>query len=492
MGKTGGQEEADDQTHKQGDAKTQPVEADDFRVGVADQKIRDQRGNAGREQHGIDKATHFFLLHQSVDNDTQNGGPDVQHIDAPGAEADGQDHRQGGGIVGGALKDDEQQQTHQAHQAHIQEGCGITADGKIDEDELSDFMFIQEELERISITVETLQLWSEQMLESGKIDVSKYNEYKKAKNNATLAQQACELATKCETVVLFIGLTEEFESEGFDRRHLGIPALHTKLVDAVTAVNENVVVAISGGSAIEMPWADKVKGILNCVLGGEASGSAAADILFGDVNPSGKLSETYPLALSDNSSYNYFPGTPVSVEFDNTATVAKLDNNTEKLTFDCPSCTDESPVFFTVIQSGFPTETYSHSNGIEIIREYYNENGDRVSSAKLGDTLTAKISVRATRGNVPNVAIVDLLPGGMTARDLDAKSANFSEIRTDRVLIFTDLTRSHSEYTYTIQITAAGTFQSPSISAMSMYNPETSATYTPYNSTFTVSNAQPD
>ena len=60
----------------------------------------------------------------------------------------------------------------------------ITADGKIDEDELSDFMFIQEELERISITVETLQLWSEQMLESGKIDVSKYNEYKKAKNNA--------------------------------------------------------------------------------------------------------------------------------------------------------------------------------------------------------------------------------------------------------------------------------------------------------------------
>lgn len=185
-------------------------------------------------------------------------------------------------------------------------------------------------------------------------------------------------------------------------------------------------------------------------------------------------------------------GTPVSVEFDNTATVAKLDNNTEKLTFDCPSCTDENPVFFTVIQSGFPTETYSHSNGIEIIREYYNENGDRVSSAKLGDTLTAKISVRATRGNVPNVAIVDLLPGGMTARDLDAKSANFSEIRTDRVLIFTDLTRSHSEYTYTIQITAAGTFQSPSISAMSMYNPETSATYTPYNSTFTVSNAQPD
>ena len=115
--------------------------------------------------------------------------------------------------------------------------------------------------------------------------------------------------------MLFRSLTEEFESEGFDRRHLGIPALHTKLVDAVTAVNENVVVAISGGSAIEMPWADKVKGILNCVLGGEASGSAAADILFGDVNPSGKLAETYPLSLSDNPSYNYYPGYTASVEY---------------------------------------------------------------------------------------------------------------------------------------------------------------------------------
>ena len=62
-------------------------------------------------------------------------------------------------------------------------------------------------------------------------------------------------------MLLFIGLTDEFESEGFDRRHLGIPALHTKLVDAVTAVNENVIVALSGGSAIEMPWANKVKGI---------------------------------------------------------------------------------------------------------------------------------------------------------------------------------------------------------------------------------------
>ena len=126
---------------------------------------------------------------------------------------------------------------------------------------------------------------------------------------------AVEAAKGKDAVLLFIGLTEEFESEGFDRRHIGIPPLHTKLVEAVSAVNENVVVVLAGGAVIEMPWADKVKGILNSILGGEATGSAAADILFGDVNPSGKLAETYPVELSDTPSYNYFPGNTATVEY---------------------------------------------------------------------------------------------------------------------------------------------------------------------------------
>ena len=136
----------------------------------------------------------------------------------------------------------------------------------------------------------------------------------KISDDAFIAE-AVEAAKGKDAVILFIGLTEEFESEGFDRRHLGIPPLHIKLVEAVSAVNENVIVALSGGSAVEMPWADKAKGILNLILGGEASGSAAADILFGDVNPSGKLAETYPLALSDNPSYNNYPGYTASVEY---------------------------------------------------------------------------------------------------------------------------------------------------------------------------------
>ena len=127
--------------------------------------------------------------------------------------------------------------------------------------------------------------------------------------------QAVEAASNNDAVVLFIGLTEEFESEGFDRTHIGIPPLHSKLVDAVTEVNKNVIVVLSGGAVIEMPWINKVKAVVNSYLGGETSGSATADILFGDVNPSGKLAETYPLSLSDNPSYNYFPGHISTVEY---------------------------------------------------------------------------------------------------------------------------------------------------------------------------------
>ncbi len=127
--------------------------------------------------------------------------------------------------------------------------------------------------------------------------------------------EAVNAAKGKDAAVLFIGLTEEFESEGFDRSHLGIPPLHIKLVEEVAKVNPNVVVALSGGAVVEMPWISNAKAVLNCILGGEASGSAAADILFGDVNPSGKLAETYPLTLSDNPSYANFPGNVGTVEY---------------------------------------------------------------------------------------------------------------------------------------------------------------------------------
>ena len=139
---------------------------------------------------------------------------------------------------------------------------------------------------------------------------------KKCKYNKALELivEAKNKAKAADVAVVFVGLTDEYETEGADRHHLSIPPMHNLLVEEVVKANPNTVVVLSGGAAVEMPWADKVPAILNMFLTGQAGGSAVCDILFGDVNPSGKLSETYPLALEDNSSYNYFPGTTVSVE----------------------------------------------------------------------------------------------------------------------------------------------------------------------------------
>ncbi len=143
-----------------------------------------------------------------------------------------------------------------------------------------------------------------------------YSTEKKNKiTDESFIAEAVEKAKNAEVALLFIGLTDEFETEGNDRKHLGIPPLHNKLVEEVLKVNRNVVVVLSGGASVEMPWADSVPAILNQFLTGQAAGSAVCDILYGEVNPSGKLAETYPMALEDNSSANYFPGTSVSVEY---------------------------------------------------------------------------------------------------------------------------------------------------------------------------------
>ena len=131
----------------------------------------------------------------------------------------------------------------------------------------------------------------------------------------TLLEDAVNCAKHTDAAVVFIGLTDEYESEGFDREHMKIPASHTDLVRAVAAANPNTVVVISGGAPIETDWAPKAKAILLAGLGGEAGGSAVADILTGRVNPSGKLAETYAERFEDNPSYPNFPGSRKSVEF---------------------------------------------------------------------------------------------------------------------------------------------------------------------------------
>lgn len=142
-----------------------------------------------------------------------------------------------------------------------------------------------------------------------------YDRKGKRKNEAAYIAEACDLAKNASCAVLFIGLTDDYESEGFDRSTMKLPEGHNKLVEAVCKVTENVVVVLEGGSPVEMPWADDVKAILNAYLGGQAVSPAIVDVLIGKANPCGKLAETYPMCLDDTPTAFRYPESNEDVKY---------------------------------------------------------------------------------------------------------------------------------------------------------------------------------
>lgn len=143
-----------------------------------------------------------------------------------------------------------------------------------------------------------------------------YNPNKKNdKDAAKLIAQACEVASSADKVVIFAGLTDSYESEGFDRSNMKLPDAHNKLIKAVCAVNKNVIVVLQGGSPVEMPWIDDVKAVLNAYLGGQAVNDAVVDVLTGKCNPCGKLAETYPLCLKDTPTADCYPCSDENVQY---------------------------------------------------------------------------------------------------------------------------------------------------------------------------------
>jgi len=128
------------------------------------------------------------------------------------------------------------------------------------------------------------------------------------KTDVTLRDEALKLAAQADVVLYCFGLDEISESEGMDRIHMGIPQNQISLLTALSEVNPNVVGILSAGSAIEMPWQECCKSLLHGYLGGEAGPSAMLRVITGEVNPSGRLSETYPLRYEDTPAYRYFPG----------------------------------------------------------------------------------------------------------------------------------------------------------------------------------------
>lgn len=118
-----------------------------------------------------------------------------------------------------------------------------------------------------------------------------------------LQMKAVKVAAEADVAVLFLGLPDNFESEGYDRKHMNLPNCQNELVEKVLEVQKHVVVVLHNGSAVIMPWKDQVEGILEAYLGGEAVGKAVAEVLAGIKNPSGRLAETFPLRLEDTPCY---------------------------------------------------------------------------------------------------------------------------------------------------------------------------------------------
>jgi beta-glucosidase len=130
-----------------------------------------------------------------------------------------------------------------------------------------------------------------------------------------LVAEAKQAASAADVAIIVAGLPDRYESEGYDRTHLNMPANQNQLIEAIAGVQSNVVVVLLNGSPIVMPWLNSVSAVLEGYLGGQAVGGAVADLLFGEANPSGRLAETFPLKLSDNPSFLNFPGEGDQVEY---------------------------------------------------------------------------------------------------------------------------------------------------------------------------------
>lgn len=130
-----------------------------------------------------------------------------------------------------------------------------------------------------------------------------------------LKQAAVHAAENARAAVIFAGLPDNFESEGYDRKHMRLPHCQNELIEAICKVQPDTIVVLHNGSPVEMPWISKVKGLIETYLGGQAIGEAVVNILSGKVNPSGRLAETFPVKLEDNPSYLFYPGEDDVVEY---------------------------------------------------------------------------------------------------------------------------------------------------------------------------------
>jgi beta-glucosidase len=153
------------------------------------------------------------------------------------------------------------------------------------------------------------QPWDEMLKKAGRarLDYAP-GYYDDDSTSGDLLAEAAEKARGSDVVVVFAGLAVSTDIEGADRKTLDIEKSHISLIEAVSKVNRNVIVVLANGAEVVMPWIDKVRGALEIFMCGEAGGGAVAGVLFGEVNPSGKLTVTFPKRIEDLAAFPEFPG----------------------------------------------------------------------------------------------------------------------------------------------------------------------------------------
>lgn len=195
--------------------------------------------------------------------------------------------------------------------------------------------------------------------------------------DASMKKEALDLAAEVDVVLYFFGLNELSESEGLDRTHMRIPQNQIELLEAIAQVNANIVGVLSAGASIEMPWQSCCKGILHGYLNGQAGASAIMDILTGKVNPSGRLSETYPIRYEDTPSFRYFPSKERNSEYRESIYVGYRYYDTSKVRVQYPfgfglSYTEFSYEYLKVDKNGVRVliTNIGDRDGAEVIQMY--------------------------------------------------------------------------------------------------------------------------
>lgn len=224
--------------------------------------------------------------------------------------------------------------------------------------------------------------------------------------------------------------------------------------------------------------------ILNYINAGNYDAFTAAAIIM-------DLAGTTLRDINDGDISVFADDKKLDTTIDAQSAITDIPNDVKKFRINCGTCTSKNSMFYTFVSSGFPKSVSPSSNGIEISRHYYDINGNEVHSSNIGDMVDVKITVRTNRNTeqVSNAVVLDLLPGGFVpVTDSITGNMDFSEIREDRVLIYTDITRTPKTFTYRAQLTSAGEFIVPPIAANDMYNSAISAVST--TGKFTVLNAE--